>query len=353
MPEPHTRGAPCYGRGTRQRHVLEGRRMQRDEAVKRCRERALPQWPCRRSATSQARVHVDPVGRGLPGGETAAVPRASMNRATVRTAGRVAMSETPLEYHFQGVDPGAWSDGPGAAPGRRTLVRQTRPATRFASRRDVQPERQPCARRGAARAPQYCHRERRQQRRPAVQVGLSCALAGLPPADCRRSTATRQLSSVAKKVPGETRPAEQNGHARDAGCSPRSHPQQRVSQPSRVGEIADFDQHPYAVCGHREHAAGLPLETLRRAELELSRSGALRPRASPGRLERSGQCAMGCGLVGKGVGERGRHLHQDAAVSSDRGEMRWRLDTFPPAPATAQASVRTLTYPPPARGKRT
>jgi len=127
--------------------------------------------------------------------------------------------------------------------------------------------------------------------RQQCKSGLSCAQR-----DCHRLIvgARRQPGSVLrrKKVPGETRPAEQNGHARDAGCSPRSHAQQRVSQPARAGEIADFDQHPYAVCGIASTLPGLPLETLRLAELDYRGAG-LSDLEFPGRLERSCQSAMG------------------------------------------------------------
>ena len=46
--------------------------MKRDEAVKRCGERALCSGRVA-ERDEQTGVHVDPVGRGLPGGETAAV----------------------------------------------------------------------------------------------------------------------------------------------------------------------------------------------------------------------------------------------------------------------------------------
>jgi len=133
-------------------------------------------------------------------------------------------------------------------------------------------------------APQYCHR-----RRPAaavgqaVQVRLEAVLSGIATGlTCRRSTATRQCLPSPKKVPGRDSACRAGtANARDAGCSPRSHPR-AASLPSRRASAKSptLNQHPYRSAAFAEaRCPGLPLETFAPRGTRLSRSGALRPRA--------------------------------------------------------------------------
>jgi len=304
---------------TPQRHVLGSPYAAHELSSARKRGSAVAVSPARRAG----RVH-RPRRRGRLRRRDGAV--AALNESSdVRTAAVVAMSEAH-GVPFPGVTGGLVRCR--RAPARRTLVRR-HVSNALSSRRDGSRTR-PCARRGASSAT-ILSPGAPEQRTPAAQVRLELCPAGLPPADCRRSTATRQCPPSQKSA-GRDSPAEQNGHARDPGCSPRSPAQQRVSQPARPGEIADFDQHPYAVCGI---ASTLPGCRSRRCA---SRNSTVAERALRPRAPRPTRALLpvcdGLRVVGKRR-ERGRHLHQDAAVSSDRGEMRWRSTPSRPAPTTA------------------
>jgi len=242
------------------------------------------------------------------------------------------MSEAPLEYHSRR-GPGGLVRWAGRKPqGVEHEFRQTRPATRLcikARRAAGTPAMRSSRRRSSAT---ILSRERRQQHTPAVQVRLE-----LCQRDCHRLIvgARRQPGSVLrrKKVPARlglpSRTATPATPAVALGATRSS----RVSQPARAGESPTLIS-TRTRSAYREHAARVC-----RSRRCASRNSTIAERGSPTSSSPADSSALASVRWAAARRERRRRKRSTPPSGCGgferRGEMRWRLDTFRPAPATA------------------